>query len=79
VNAGGGTRNWTADEARDLWMSSRVQGYTGHHINSVEAFPEWVTIQVSTMALAGARTVYKHRVSGVRAHGRVPWTVPFRG
>jgi GHH signature containing HNH/Endo VII superfamily nuclease toxin len=41
LNAGGGTRNWTADEARELWMTGKVEGYTGHHINSVEAFPEW--------------------------------------
>lgn len=41
LNAGGGTRDWTADEARQLWMNGSVDGYTGHHINSVEAFPEW--------------------------------------
>jgi hypothetical protein len=41
LNAGGGTRDWTADEARELWMNGTVDGYTGHHMNSVEAFPEW--------------------------------------
>jgi len=38
---GSGTRDWTPAELNELRTTGRVSGYTGHHINNVEQFPNW--------------------------------------
>jgi hypothetical protein len=38
---GEGTRPWTPAEIGELLETGEVQGYTGHHINNVEALPSW--------------------------------------
>jgi hypothetical protein len=40
ATTGQGTRRWTPAEKQELVQTGRVEGYIGHHINSVKAFPE---------------------------------------
>jgi len=37
---GEGSREWTADQKKELLETGRVKGYQGHHINSVNGNPE---------------------------------------
>ena len=37
---GAGTREWSAAEKSELLEKGRVEGYRGHHINSVNGHPE---------------------------------------
>ena len=39
-NTGQGSREWTPDEMKELLETGKVKGYEGHHINSVNKFPE---------------------------------------
>ncbi|MDE6121690.1 MAG: RHS repeat-associated core domain-containing protein, partial [Duncaniella dubosii] len=39
VEAGQGTRKWSAAEIEELLLTGKVKGYEGHHINSVKDFP----------------------------------------
>jgi hypothetical protein len=38
---GHGSRDWTRAEVAELFATGEVEGFTGHHINRVEDFPEW--------------------------------------
>ena len=41
LKTGKGTRNWTPEEIQELKNTGKVTGYTGHHRNNVNQFPEW--------------------------------------
>jgi hypothetical protein len=38
---GKGTHAWTREQAIELLETGKVRGFTGHHINNVQAFPAW--------------------------------------
>lgn len=40
VRRGKGTRQWTADEQKELLATGKVNGYYGHHMQSVKTNPE---------------------------------------
>lgn len=68
LNAGGGTRSWSAGEARDLWMNGSVPGCTGHHINSVDAFPDWAGDPRNIRFLTNGHSTNEHLYSTL-GHG----------
>lgn len=39
-NTGKGTRRWTNSEKKELLGTGKVKGYEGHHINSVNHYPD---------------------------------------
>lgn len=41
VEQGKGTRNWTAEEQKELLENGHVSGYEGHHMKSVSEYQEF--------------------------------------
>jgi RHS repeat-associated protein len=65
VSAGGGTRQWSKAERKELLESGKVKGYEGHHINIVKGNPiEYARNPNNVQFVTRSEHVRIHREAG---------------
>ena len=52
---GRGSQDWTQAELQEILRSGQITGYTGHHINNVEDYPDWAGDPRNIIFLANGR------------------------